>query len=352
MASSISGSLTATTSSTSVAVVERDLADAAREPVRQRRPGRIVEQRPAEAERLREARATPRAAPRPLSCPGDRAFTTVAMPARSPPPPTGTSDRAGGRALARSSSADRALARGRARVLEGVDEDGARRLLEGPRPPRRHRRRSRPSRAPRPGTAQLLDLGARRGRRDEERRPDVARAPARRRRRRARGCPPRRPRRRAAARRRRASRAGSSAPRTLNEPVGCQHSSFSSSSRSPAPRGSAAAASAAGARDDRRRACGRRRASAARPSLTHADARAARPRPGRGAARRSGRRSASATALAQRDQRASSVPVGWIGSPTQSEIAPGPRQPSRRAGRGACPRSASGTTGTPARPRP
>ena len=142
------------------------------------------------------------------------------------------------------------------------------------------------------------------------------------------------------------------APRTLNEPVGCQHSSFSSRSR--ARRAARLARrSGVGAR------CGRSVLSrAARRSSEQQRAprrRLRRPARGRaGRARRSSRGSSHAARSRRRRGRAAARATACrcrraaIGSPTSGRRAPvGAASTSPRMTR-RVPRSASGTTGTPA----
>ena len=138
--------------------------------VGERGPGRVARGAPAPARATRAATARPPPAPPTMRTAGARALTATAMAAISPPPPTGHHDRADVRQLLEDLQADRALAGGGERILEGVDV--ARRPSASACGQRRRvgvvvgRARAR---APHRERAQLLHLGARRGLGHEQR---------------------------------------------------------------------------------------------------------------------------------------------------------------------------------------
>ena len=180
-----------------VAVVEGDLADAARQSVGERGTGRIREQRVAERGSTRANAGEASGWTATIRTPGARAFSTVATPASRPPPPTGTSTTAGRGHSSRISSASvpcpaavRASSKAWTKTAPSASRTPAR--------PRPRRRRSRPPRARPPGSAAACR--AWRAERSSARTPSPSRprGALRRTRRRARGCPPRPPPRRAA----------------------------------------------------------------------------------------------------------------------------------------------------------
>ena len=216
------------------------------------RPGRSSSARPSRSDS--RAPATPRAGPRP---PRGRAVGLHGhrrRPAISPPPPTGTSRLPGRGSWSRSSSADGALAGRGPRIVEGVDVEGTREsacrtrvrpdgLVVSPPVSRtstgKRRSLSSLARGAVSGTKSVAPRAPPRAGSREGHAERVVAGRGRHHAARALGT-------------RRATSAFS-APRTLNEPVGCQHSSFSTG-RGRARRTSAAAAWAAGTGADRSRA--------------------------------------------------------------------------------------------------
>ena len=193
-----------------VAVVERHVADPAGEAVGERGRGRVGEERPAETDRLAQRgrglrlnRDDAHARRQRLHRGGDSGDEPAAA--------DGHDDRGDVRPLLDHLEADRALAGGRACVLERVDEDRSGLALERLRRLDRVVVRLAGFADVDREALELADLRSRRGARDEERRRAARRrAVPPRTRRRGRGCRQTRRRRPAAARPRSARRGGTS----------------------------------------------------------------------------------------------------------------------------------------------